>query len=129
MFVTAATEDQKTVLETKYGVPQSHIFSSEDDSFVAGIFQATNNRGVDVVVNTLSGDLFFDSCKCVADSGSMLDFSKRDSSGHEKSDRSLLANRSYYSFDMVTLLQKKPSMAQRYVKDLLPLIYIVWELS
>jgi NADPH:quinone reductase-like Zn-dependent oxidoreductase len=116
IFVIAATDEQKGLLETKYRIPRCDIFSSEDSSFVSDILQSTNGRGVDVVVNTLSGDLF-ESWKCVADGGSMIDFSKRDSTSHEKSGRGLPGgNRSFYSFDIVTMLQKKPLEAQRSVK-------------
>jgi NADPH:quinone reductase-like Zn-dependent oxidoreductase len=108
--VTTATEEQAVLLDTDYEIPHSHIFSSKDDSFVQGILQSTNSRGVDIVVNTLAGDLFYESLKCVAEGGSVLDLSR----SHDKLDRSLFAgNRSFYSFDMVTLLQQKPAMAQR----------------
>jgi NADPH:quinone reductase-like Zn-dependent oxidoreductase len=97
-------------------MPPSHIFSSKDNSFVSEILQITTGRGVDVVVNTLSGDLFFESCKCVAEGGSMIDFSKWDST-HESFDRNILGeNRNFYSFDIVTMLQQKPSLAQRSVQ-------------
>jgi len=122
IFATAATEEQKALLETKNGIPRSHIFSSSDDSFVHGILQSTNARGVDVVVNILSDDLFYESWKCIAEGGSMLDLSQRDSTSHGKPDRGLLGgNRSLYSFDIVTLLQQKPSMAQRSVEHHLPI--------
>jgi len=89
--------------------------------FRAGILQSTNARGVDVVVNTLSGDLFFETWKCVAEGGSMIDLSKWDSTSHDQLDCGLLdGNRSFYSFDVVTLLQQKPLVAQRSVKDNLP---------
>lgn len=67
-----------------------------------------------MVVNTLSGDLFFESWKCVAEGGSMIDLSKRNPASHEILDYGLLGgSRSYYNFDMVTLLQKKPLVAKR----------------
>jgi NADPH:quinone reductase-like Zn-dependent oxidoreductase len=117
--VTAATEEQKVLLETEIGIPRSHIFSSNDTSFIQGILQSTNARGVDVVVNFFSDDLFSESWKCIAKGGSMLDLSPRDSTSREKLDRGLLGgNRSLYSFDMVTLLQQKPLIAQRSVNHM-----------
>lgn len=114
--MTAATEEQKVLLETEFGIPRSHIFSSNDTSFIQSILQSTNSRGVDVVVNFFSGDLFPESWKCIAEGGSILDLSPRDSTSREKLDRGLLGgNRSFYSFDVVTLLQQKPLIAQRSV--------------
>ncbi len=104
------------LLETEFGVPRSHIFSSNDTSFIQSILQSTNTRGVDVVLNFVSDDLFSKSWKCIAEGGSMLDLSPQDSTSREKLDRALLGgNRSFYSFDMVTLLQQKPAVAQRSV--------------
>lgn len=40
-----------------YGIPADHIFSSRDDTFAKGIMRATNNRGVDVVLNSLAGEV------------------------------------------------------------------------
>lgn len=75
-----------------------------------------------MVVNTLSDHLFYASWKCVAKGGSMLNLSQWDSAGHEKSDRGQLGgNLSIYSFDIVTLLLQKPSMAKRLVKHHLPI--------
>lgn len=114
--MTAATEEQKMLLETEFGIPRTQIFSSADTSFVQGVLESTNGRGVDVVVTFVTDDLFSDSWKCIAEGGSMLDLSPRDSTTREKLDRSVLGgNRSFYSFDMVALLQQKPSIAQRSV--------------
>ena len=66
-----------------------------------------------MVINTLSGDLFSDSCKCIADGGSMIDLSISDLAGHGLSSNLLDGNRNYYNFNMVNLLRQKPSVAQR----------------
>lgn len=104
-------------METRFKIPRTRIFSSRDDSFVSEVLQSTDSRGVDVVVNNLSGDLFVESWKCVVEGGSMIDLSMWDSSSHDKFPRGLLGkNRSYHSLDMVATLQQKPSMAKRFVQ-------------
>ena len=68
-------------------------------------------------MNTSSSGLLYESWKCIAEGGSMLDLSQGDYTSHEKFDRGQLGrNRSFYSFDMAALLQQKPSMAQRLVE-------------
>ena len=112
--MTAATEEQKLLLETQHGIPRSHIFSSNDDSSVQSVLEGTNARGVDVVVNFSSDALSYERWKCLAEGGSMLELSHGPNSGQENGDHGLLrGNRSFYAFDMVNLLQQKPSMAQR----------------
>lgn len=127
--MTAATEGQKVLLETEFGIPRSHIFSSNDASFIQSILQSTNGRGVDVVVNFSSDDLSSESWKCIAEGGSMLDLSPRDPASRERLDHGLLGgNRSFYSFDMVTLLQQKPLIAQRSVDHMLIFFWLVTHL-
>jgi NADPH:quinone reductase-like Zn-dependent oxidoreductase len=41
----------------EYGIPEDHIFSSRDLTFVQGIMRVTNGKGIDVVLNSLSGEV------------------------------------------------------------------------
>lgn len=56
VHLTAST-DMPQLLMREYGVAEDHIFSSRDLSFVKGILRMTNQRGVDVIVNSLSGEV------------------------------------------------------------------------
>ena len=40
--------------------------------------QATNGKGVDIVLNSLTGDLLAESWRCVADGGTMVEIGKKD---------------------------------------------------
>lgn len=78
IFVTLKDEtrgdkakEERQILTNTLGVEQSHIFSS--GSFEAGIRQATQNQGVDVVFNTLSGDKRLTSLKLLAPGGRFAD--------------------------------------------------------
>ena len=46
--------------------------------------EATDNRGVDIVLNSLSGELLHASWKCVAAGGRFIELGKRDFIGHGK---------------------------------------------
>jgi len=41
----------------KLGVAEDHIFSSRDLTFVKGIMRVTKGKGVDLVLNSLSGEV------------------------------------------------------------------------
>ena len=41
----------------EYDIPEDHIFSSRDQTFVAGVLRMTKGRGVDVVLNSLAGEV------------------------------------------------------------------------
>lgn len=69
IYVTAGTEKKVDFLVTELGVPRERIFNSRDDSFARDIMRVTNGAGVDVVLNSLSGDLLHASWECVAEFG------------------------------------------------------------
>lgn len=79
IYVTTGTDKKVEFLANELSVPRERIFKSRDDSFVSDIMEVTNGAGVDVVLNSLSGDLLHASWKCVAPygrySGFPLDFS------------------------------------------------------
>ncbi|KAL5408077.1 hypothetical protein PMIN03_006775 [Paraphaeosphaeria minitans] len=58
------------------GIARDHIFHSHDPSFKHDILKATDSKGVDVVLNSLSGDLLHAYWKCVAPYGTMVEIDK-----------------------------------------------------
>jgi NADPH:quinone reductase-like Zn-dependent oxidoreductase len=84
--------------------PPSHIFSSQDSSFIAGIMQTAHSRGVDVVINSLTGDILHKSWKCVAECGNMIELGWRDIAGHGTIDLGQFdGNRSFHGIDIAAL--------------------------
>ncbi|KAF2259662.1 putative polyketide synthase [Lojkania enalia] len=74
VYATAGTEEESSFLVNELGIPKDRIFSSLDSGFVDGILAATRGAGVDLVLNSLTGDLQAASWKTVADDGAMVDF-------------------------------------------------------
>lgn len=54
------------------------MFSSRNTKFADEIRRATGGRGVDVIVNSLVGELLDASWRLVADGGNMVEIGKRD---------------------------------------------------
>lgn len=54
------------------------MFSSRDNRFAKEIMAATQGRGVDVIINSLTGDLLDASWRIIADGGTMVEIGKRD---------------------------------------------------
>ncbi|GAW21488.1 hypothetical protein ANO14919_110090 [Xylariales sp. No.14919] len=69
VFATVGSLEKRDFLEKTYGLPRDHIFSSRDLTFKAGIKRITNGRGVDIVINSLSGEMLRASWECVAPFG------------------------------------------------------------
>ena len=72
IYVTTGNSKKVEFLVSELGVPRERIFNSRDDSFSSDIMRVTNGVGVDVVLNSLSGDLLHASWKCVAAYGTYL---------------------------------------------------------
>lgn len=75
---------------------------------------ATGGRGVDVVLNSLSGELLHASWECVAKFGKMLEIGKRDILEHGRLALDLFHNnRTFYGIDLSELLLERPDTIQR----------------
>ena len=71
-------------------------------------------RGVDIVLNSLSGELLHALWHCVAEFGTMIELSKRDLAGFGKLDmENFLANRSYSCVDIGLMIEKRPEHVGR----------------
>ncbi|KAJ6145233.1 hypothetical protein N7470_009128 [Penicillium chermesinum] len=78
VFVTVSSDAKKRLLTTTYGIPEDHIFYSRDTSFAVGVKNATGGRGVNLVLNSLSGDSLLASWDCLAPYGRFVEIGKKD---------------------------------------------------
>ncbi|ETS86321.1 hypothetical protein PFICI_00149 [Pestalotiopsis fici W106-1] len=104
IYCTVGSQAKVDFLTQKLGVPRDHIFHSRNDSFVADVLRATNGTGVDVVLNSLSGELLHASWKCVSSGGSMVDLGKLDSLARGRLNMGPFAdNRAFFGVDLVAI--------------------------
>jgi NADPH:quinone reductase-like Zn-dependent oxidoreductase/SAM-dependent methyltransferase len=109
IFATVGNEKKVEYLVREYNIPRNRIFSSRDPSFLEGVMQQTGGRGVDLVLNSLPGELLRASWKCVAKNGTMLELGKRDLESCGQLDLSrFLDNRSYCGIDVAYLIREEP---------------------
>jgi NADPH:quinone reductase-like Zn-dependent oxidoreductase len=78
IYVTVGTPAKKQLVMERYGIPEDHVFSSRDLSFATALRRSTGGRGVDVVLNSLSGEALRESWRCVAPFGRFVEIGKRD---------------------------------------------------
>ena len=108
IYVSVGSEVKVKYLMDTFGIPRNRIFNSRNDSFVEGIFRETGGVGVDVVLNSLSGELLHATWRCVAEFGKMVEIGKRDLLGSGKLDMDVfMANRSYCCVDMDQMCSKR----------------------
>ncbi|KAL4975321.1 hypothetical protein BDW66DRAFT_152136 [Aspergillus desertorum] len=111
VYTTVGSPEKRQLLMEQYGIPADHIFSSRDASFAAGILEATNGRGVDLVLNSLSGPLLQESFNIVAPFGHFIEIGKRDIEQNNHLEmRSFSRHVTFSSFDMVALSRHDGSL-------------------
>ncbi|KAJ5698397.1 fatty acid synthase S-acetyltransferase [Penicillium macrosclerotiorum] len=111
IYATVGSKEKEDYLVENWNIPRNHIFTSRNAGFVPRLMQETEGRGVDVVLNSLSGDLLRASWMCVAEFGKMIELGKRDLITHGKLDLApFVLNRVYYGLDMVHVGEKRPDV-------------------
>lgn len=109
IFATVSTPEKRDLLINEYGVKKDHIFSSRDLSFVKGVMRMTDNRGIDVVLNSLSGDALRASWDVLAPFGRFIEIGKKDAQSNGRIDLSpLLRQTVMASVDLTTIMNYKP---------------------
>lgn len=110
IYATVGSDAKVKHLIDNFGLPKSRIFSSRDATFVDGIMRETGGRGVDLALNSLSGDLLHETWKCVAEFGKMVEIGERDMIGAGKLDlKSFLGSRSYSGVYLDALMARRKS--------------------
>jgi NADPH:quinone reductase-like Zn-dependent oxidoreductase len=78
IYATVGSKEKAQLLMDTYGIPEDHIFTSRNASFATDVMAATNGKGVDVALNSLSGQLLDATWKCMAMFGRLVEIGKRD---------------------------------------------------
>lgn len=114
VYTTVSSEEKIDFLVEEFGISKDHIFNSRSVSFQEHLLRQTNGRGVDVALNSLSGELLHATWRCIAQWGTLVEIGKRDLLGGGKLDMELfLANRSYRCVDIDQMCKERPEMISR----------------
>ncbi|KAI0204630.1 beta-ketoacyl synthase domain-containing protein [Astrocystis sublimbata] len=119
IFVTLGSKSKKQLVMDTYGIPASHVFSSRKLDFKQGILRLTKGRGVDVVLNSLTGDMLTDAFDCVAKLGTFCEIGKGDiyKGNHLRLnpfDRSV----TFAAVDLVAVAQGRPEIVYSHLSSI-----------
>ena len=78
IFATAGSAEKREFVAQTFGIPPTRIFSSRTSEFKDAILQATDGRGVDLAVNSLSGALLQQTWDLIAENGRFIEIGKKD---------------------------------------------------
>ncbi|PYH65910.1 type I polyketide synthase [Aspergillus vadensis CBS 113365] len=112
IYATVGNEEKADYLVKTHGIPRGQIFQSRNTSFLPDIMRATNGRGVDIVLNSLSGELLHASWECVAAYGKMIEIGRRDILSHGMLSLSPFAeDRSFHAVNLANVSRDRPEIA------------------
>ncbi|KAL2843399.1 hypothetical protein BJX68DRAFT_278030 [Aspergillus pseudodeflectus] len=118
VYATVGSDAKRDLLHTRYGVPYDHIFSSRTTGFYTGIKQMTGGYGVDVVLNSLSGEMFRESCNLVAPFGRFVEIGRKDLMDDALMPMEfLLRNITFAYVDLTAVIMDKKPLARRLLRD------------
>ena len=100
-----------------------HVLNSRDLAFVDAINELTGGQGIDVVLNSLSGDAMEQSLALVRPFGRFLELGKRDFFlGTRIGLKPLRRNISYFAIDVNTLAVERPDLSAALMRQTIDLI-------
>lgn len=122
IFVTCGNEAKVELLNTEFNIPRDHIFSSRTTAFRDKIHAMTNGRGVDVVLNSLGGEMFRESCNTLAAHGRFVEIGRKDLMENALMPMEFLLNNITFAYvDFAHILATRTSLASQLLADVLKL--------
>ncbi|RSL51427.1 hypothetical protein CEP54_011402 [Fusarium duplospermum] len=120
IFCTVGSSAKRQLLIDTFNIPPSHIFSSRLRTFKQGILRLTQNKGVDCVLNSLSGESLHDSFAVLAPLGTFVEIGKSDI--YRKNEISMVPFDSSVTFaavDLTVLARLKPTKMRETLEKVL----------
>ncbi|KAF2108586.1 hypothetical protein BDV96DRAFT_504431 [Lophiotrema nucula] len=119
IFATVGSLEEREILTREYGISDGRIFSSENLSFAQDIRAATGGRGVDVVLNSLSGALLQASFDILAPFGHFVELGKQDVERNSLLEMGTFSRgASFTSLDMMAILREQGDEAQHVLSEI-----------
>ncbi|KAI1749493.1 hypothetical protein F4782DRAFT_533452 [Xylaria castorea] len=123
VFATVGFDEKKKFLMEKFNIPDDHIFYSRNTSFAQGVMRVTKGYGVDVVLNSLSGDGLRASWECIAPYGRFIEIGKADIMANSSLPMACFAkNVTFSAVDLVHLSQSNEELTSRLLRSTIGLI-------
>ncbi len=113
---TTASPGKWEVLKSM-GIERKNIFNSRTLDFAEEIIKLTQGEGVDIVLNSLSGDFITQSFSLLKDNGRFIELGKTQDWNFTKSQ--LKPNAAYFPVDLVDLCRQQPDLIQTMLRDLI----------
>ena len=115
IFATAGSAEKRALVKS-LGV--RHVMDSRSLSFADEIIQATEGRGVDIVLNSLAGKFIAKSLSVLAPGGKFLEVGKT-GVWTEKQAKEIQSDCSYFIFDLIQTAENDPGAIRQTLRALI----------
>ncbi|KAL2265959.1 hypothetical protein VTJ83DRAFT_5311 [Remersonia thermophila] len=123
VFVTVGSAEKKALLMEEFGLQEDRVFYSRSGEFGDAILRATQGQGVDVILNTLTGEGLRESWRCLAKFGRFVDIARREAGSKAKLEFDGADNNaSFMSLNVLALLEERPKVVKRVLEDVAQLL-------
>lgn len=115
VFATVEDDDKRHFMETTYGISRDHVSVAKNGTFKTEIQQLTKGRGIDIVLNSLGGEMLTETLACVAPFGRFVDVRSGDVSSDSRVSLADLQHKNitYETFDLKYRALNDPVRTQR----------------
>ena len=122
IYATVGHETKKEHLIAVYGLRSDHIFSSRSPDFGQQIREATNQKGIDVVLNSLGGELLRVSWESLAKFGRFVEIGRMDIDRNSRLNMATFSKSiTFASVDLEMLRDEKPTVMQSLLAEVIGL--------
>ncbi|MEX3525941.1 MAG: SDR family NAD(P)-dependent oxidoreductase [Burkholderia sp.] len=120
IFATAGSREKLDYLR---GQGAQHLINYREQDFEAEVARLTGGRGVDVVINTLSGEAIAKGLRSLAPGGRYIEIAMMALKSAQAVDLSVLdSNQSFFSIDLARLIAERPRKLEQYWRELASLV-------
>ncbi len=107
IFATVGSQEKRAYVES-IGVQPDHILNSRTLEFADQLMELTGGEGVDIVLNSLSGEAIYKSIRCLSPYGRFVEIGKTDIYRNSKLGLQPFGNNlSYFGVDVDRLFKQK----------------------
>ncbi|KAI0382791.1 putative polyketide synthase [Hypomontagnella monticulosa] len=123
IFVTVGTKEKKEHMMKTYGISEDHIFSSRNLTFADGIKRLTEGKGVDIVLNCLSGEALKASWSLIAPFGRFIEIGKKDIEDNTRLGMApFIKNVTFASVDLTVIFRQRKDLGARLLSEVMELL-------
>ncbi|MDH5396756.1 MAG: SDR family NAD(P)-dependent oxidoreductase [Cyclobacteriaceae bacterium] len=117
VYATVSTSEKRAYIES-IGVKAENIMNSRTLDFAQEVMDKTDGQGVDVVLNSLSGESIFKSVRCLAAYGRFVEIGKTDIYRNSKLGLEPFGNNlTYFGVDVDRLFKQKQDFGGRLFQE------------